>query len=69
VKRGHTTALRYRSREAAVRAAENLARAASRSGETALVRVVDGEGQETRTFEPETLRQLDVAPGPPPRGA
>jgi hypothetical protein len=69
VKRGHTTALRYDSREAAVRAAENLARAASRTGETALVKVVDGQAQETRTFEPETRRHLDVAAGAPPRRA
>ena len=67
VKRGHTTALRYDSREAALRAAENLARAASRAGDTALVRVIDGHAQETRTFAPEGRRQLDVAAAAGPR--
>lgn len=68
VKRGHTTALRYETRDGAIRAAENLARAAAKAGDRALVKlVVGGSLQETLTFEPDTLRLHHVAAAPAPR--
>lgn len=68
VKRGHTTALLYDNRDGAIRAAENLARAAAKAGDRALVKlVVGGSLQETLTFEPDTLRLLHVAAAPDPR--
>jgi hypothetical protein len=67
VKRGHTAGLRFETREAAVRAAENLAKAAAGAGERALVKLeADGRVEEIAAFEPAPLQRLEVAAAPAP---
>lgn len=53
VKRGHTAGLRFDSCEAAVRAAQNLARAAAGGGERAIVKLeAEGQVREVCVYEP-----------------
>lgn len=57
VRRGATSPLHYESRDQAVQAAENLARAAAAAGESAVVRLVeDGVPREHRSFAPDGYR-------------
>jgi hypothetical protein len=54
VQRGHTGALTYLDYEAAVRAAETMARSAAAKGEKGAVRIMrEGQAPEMRTFPPE----------------
>jgi hypothetical protein len=61
VRRGHTRSLRYETWEGAVRAAENLARAAAESGDHAVVTLLRDGVPESRTFAPARKRRIDVA--------
>jgi hypothetical protein len=61
VRRGHTRALRYETWENAVRAAENLARAAAETGDHAVVKLVRDGVPESRVFAPARKRSVDVA--------
>jgi hypothetical protein len=63
VRRGHTRALRYESWDRALRAAENLARAAADAGDHAVVTLLrDGGVPESRVFAPAPRRRIEVAP-------
>lgn len=60
VSRGHTSPMDYPTLERAVGAAVNFARMAAERGDRALVRIMAGDAIETRRFEPEAMRPVEV---------
>lgn len=61
VRRGHTRPQQFSSCENALRAAENLARAAAEGGDYAIVTLLRAGGaRESRTFEPAQKRGIDL---------
>jgi hypothetical protein len=59
--------LDYAHFERAVGAAENFARLAVDRGERAVVKIVHGEYEETRSFQPDHLRPLELRASEPLR--